>query len=71
MGSMTDMGWRLGREEAAIVGSIGKVLGMGLGCTGSIQEMFMLASGQVGRVMAVVFIPVRMAVAMLENSSGA
>ena len=70
MGSMTAMGWKRGQEEAGIVGSIGRVLGMDLGFIGSILGMFMQESGLMGRVMDVEFIPVRMEVDMLGNSNG-
>lgn len=43
---------------------------MDLGFIGSILGMFTLGNGQMGRVMDVEFIPVRMGVGMLGNSSG-
>ena len=70
MGNMMGMGWKRGQEVVVIVGTIGKALGMDSGCIGFTQVMFMLANGQMGRVMGVEFIPARMVVDMLENSSG-
>lgn len=42
---MMAMGWKRGLEEAGIVDSIGRVLGMDLGSIGSILGMFMQESG--------------------------
>ena len=71
MASMMGMGWRLGPEDGDLEGNIGKALGMGLGCIGSIPEMFMRGNGQMGRVMGVDFIAARMGADMWGNSSGA
>ena len=70
MGSMTGMGWRLGRGEAATEGSIGRVSGMGSECIDFILVMFMLANGLMGRVMGVEPILVKTVVDMWGNSSG-
>lgn len=53
------------------MGSIGRVLDMVLECIGFTLVMFMLGNGLMGRLMGVEFIPVRMGVDMLGNSSGA
>lgn len=70
MGSMMVLGWRLGQEGVGIEGSIGKALGMGLVYIGFIQVMYMQENGQMGRVMGVEFIHVKMVAGMWENSSG-
>lgn len=53
------------------MGSIGRVLDMVLECIGFTLVMFMLGNGLMDRLMGVEFIPVRMGVDMLGNSSGA
>lgn len=69
-GSMTATGWRHGRGEAATGGSTGRVSGMVSECIDFIPVMFMRDSGQMGRVMGVEPILVKMVVDMWENSSG-
>lgn len=53
------------------MGSIGRDLGTVSGCIDFIPGMFMPGNGLTGRVMGVEFIPVRMGVGTLANSSGA
>ena len=70
MGNMMTMEWKLGLEGVDIEGNIGKDSDMDLVCIGFIPEMFMLVNGLMDKLMAVVFILVRMGVGMLVNSSG-
>lgn len=60
MESMMVMESKHGLEAAGIEGSIGRALGMALGCIGFILAMFMLGNGLVGKAMDVEFILVRM-----------
>lgn len=70
MASMMAMGLKRGQGVADIEGSIDKVSGMVLECTGFIQVTCMLGNGLVDRAMGAGFILVRMVVGMWENSNG-